>query len=550
MNRILQAAEKYAREHNWPVLPLEGKAPVGGSGGYKDGTTDIAEIQAWWDAHPDRNVGVVTGKPSGIVVLDVDGPEGERALLELLGGSPPSTLEARTPHGRHLYYLYPSDGARITRTIRLRPKLDVLGDRGYVVAPPSRDRETGAAYEWTETNTIAPLPTPILSALEKREELEPFRIPEHIEEGVRNRTLFRLGASMANKGCSRNAILAALRAENSERCDPPLTQDEVGRIAGSAAKLPVTDPIGDPRFRLLSDEELLTLPDPDWLIQKYLPAGGLIVLYGKPASGKSFLALDWAMHIATGRSWLEFDVRRGQVLYVVAEGGTSFKSRVRAWHKAFPNVRPPTGAFFLLEPVDLIDQKQVAVLVEETIAAMTVPPALVIFDTLARSMARGDENKQQDMSAAIAGVDYVRRETGAAVLLAHHTRRADTEERGSSVLRGAADAMFQITKEAGALTLNCSKMKDAELTPNTYLKLAPAHGSCVVVLDGARSLTMRERILSFVTQHPGCQTTEIRNVVGGRKETVGRQLTELNETGFVEDRGSQNRHEWWLTEVD
>ena len=117
-------------------------------------------------------------------------------------------------------------------------------------------------------------------------------------------------------------------------------------------------------------------------------------------------------------------------------------------------------------------------------------------------------------------------------------------------MRGAADAMFQITKEAGALTLNCSKMKDAELTPNTYLKLAPAHGSCVVVLDGARSLTMRERILSFVTQHPGCQTTEIRNVVGGRKETVGRQLTELNETGFVEDRGSQNRHEWWLTEVD
>lgn len=145
MNRLLQAALDYA-SRGWRVFPLQGKRPFPGTHGFKDATTDTLTIRRWWRQHPDANIGVVTGRISGIVVVDIDGPEGEAALAEF--GPLPATPTARTGRGRHLYYSYPPDRT-IRRHIRVRPGLDVLGDGGYVVAPPSIHPETGRRYRWT-----------------------------------------------------------------------------------------------------------------------------------------------------------------------------------------------------------------------------------------------------------------------------------------------------------------------------------------------------------------------------------------------------------------
>lgn len=548
MNERLEAALRYAQERGWAVLPLNGKVPIAGSHGYKDATTDESKIRAWWEADPDRNVGVATGVVSGIVVVDVDGPEGEDALEELLGSDEQKTLQVRTPRGRHLYFGYPTSGPPIGRKIGLREKLDLLGEGGYVVAPPSVNQETGAAYKIASDQELAPLPDVLLSLATSIDEKRLFRVPERLEEPHRNTTLYRLGRFMRDKGASHEAIRAALIAENNAKCHPPIPQKDVVATARSAAQHEVTDPMVG--FNLLTDEQLLTLPDPEWLVSGHLPAGGLAVLYGKPGSGKSFLALDWSMHVATGKSWLErFDVRPGPVLYVIAEGGTSFKLRVQAWHDAF-KARPPTGAFFLLNAVNLMDLDEVTDLVLQIAAQMPGSPALVVFDTLARSMAGGDENTQKDMGKAVAGADRVRHETGATVLLPHHSRRADAEERGSSVLRGAADAMFEIKNDGGALTVSCTKMKDAEPPNRTFLTLTPKGASCVIQQDVARSATPQERLIDFLTAHPGSTTTEIRSEVGGKAEAVGKLLADLTERGWIEDRGRKGKHRWYRTEED
>jgi hypothetical protein len=354
---------------------------------------------------------------------------------------------------------------------------------------------------------------------------------------------------MRNKGLSAEAIGAALLAENQVRCDPPLGSREVKSIAKSAAQCLVTDVAEGPRFRIFSDKELLTLPDPEWCVHGFLPQGGLVVLYGRPGSAKSFVGLDWAMHVATGRAWNGHEVRCGLVLYVVAEGGTSFKIRIEAWLK-FHGVRPPTGAFFQLEAVDLMDWDLVGVLVEEVTARMAGPPVLVVFDTLARSMAGGDENKQQDMGAAVAGADRVRHETGATVLFPHHTRRADEEERGSSVLRGAADAMFYVKNELGAVTLDCRKMKDAEPTSRTLLKLTKTADSCVVEPDPYRTLSLKERVFDYVWRHPGCGQRDIRSAVKGNWKSLAKALKELEAERQMWNDGTDAKQRWFVHYVD
>src|SRR5450759_1653998 len=79
---VVQAALYYA-QNGWPVFPLTGKVPFKESNGHKDATTNLEQIQIWWITHPTANIGVATGARSGIIVLDIDPPEGHFSLKEL-----------------------------------------------------------------------------------------------------------------------------------------------------------------------------------------------------------------------------------------------------------------------------------------------------------------------------------------------------------------------------------------------------------------------------------------------------------------------------------
>lgn len=114
------------------------------SQGRNGATTDPATIERWWDVWPDANIGIATGKESGIIVLDVD-DGGEDSLV---GQSLPDTIEQITGSGgRHLVYIRPDDDFRYKTRVKFLPGLDSRADGGYIVAPPSL-HASGQRYDW------------------------------------------------------------------------------------------------------------------------------------------------------------------------------------------------------------------------------------------------------------------------------------------------------------------------------------------------------------------------------------------------------------------
>jgi Bifunctional DNA primase/polymerase, N-terminal len=120
-------------------------------------TCDPSIIQEWSITYPDCAWGVKTGADSGVWVLDCDGDKGLSSLDELIkihGEAWLQTLTAITPNGRHFYFQYPTDAMIRNSVSRLRPRLDVRGEGGYVIAPPSL-HPSGRQYRWV--NPEAPV---------------------------------------------------------------------------------------------------------------------------------------------------------------------------------------------------------------------------------------------------------------------------------------------------------------------------------------------------------------------------------------------------------
>jgi AAA domain len=143
----------------------------------------------------------------------------------------------------------------------------------------------------------------------------------------------------------------------------------------------------------------------------------------------------------------------------------------------------PEHCYFLTEAVGFLDTQQVSALCD-AILALPEAPVFIVIDTLARSMAGGDENSSKDMGLAIGAMDALRRATGATVLTLHHVNRAQGEIRGHSSLRGALDTELKTSIKIGVMvTVECSKQKDAEeFKPFTMLSYE------VGLADGRTSL--------------------------------------------------------------
>lgn len=118
-------------------------------GGWKAATTDPDQLHRWFDNGMMRNLAIATGAVSGVIVLDVDGPAGADSLrkLETLYGPLPPTASVVTGRGKHLYFRYPPQGLRCS-VDKLGPGLDIRGDGGYIIVPPSL-HQNGRRYEWS-----------------------------------------------------------------------------------------------------------------------------------------------------------------------------------------------------------------------------------------------------------------------------------------------------------------------------------------------------------------------------------------------------------------
>lgn len=241
MPRDCQAAALAYARRGWAVLPLNGKRPYLGTHGLSEATTDVTQIRRWWKRWPDANVGIACSSEHGPIVLDVDGPSGARLVDVLLL---PTTRAAKTGSGKMHYYFDPlEDRTPVPRTIKvkrdgLKYDLDVLGDGGYVIAPPSVNPETGRPYRWANKARLASLPRVVLQLVHvsrNGSKAPAAPLPPIVHEGERDTLLTSLAGSMRRRGASEDAILAALREENATRVVPPLEDRQLKKIAKSIA---------------------------------------------------------------------------------------------------------------------------------------------------------------------------------------------------------------------------------------------------------------------------------------------------------------------------
>ena len=205
--------------------------------GFHSATTDVGLVADAWSI-ADYNIGAAI--PTGCVVLDPDGEQGERELAQLhaeLGPLPP-TVEVITGRGRHLWYRH----RRPVEQTALAPKLDVrVGGKGYVVVPPSL-HESGKRYRW-KTNGLTFQGIPFLpdaweSRLTRRE-TGVRRLQQGgtaILDGERNTALASVAGSLRRIGLDEEELAASLLVINDRRCRPPLERDEVERIAHSISR--------------------------------------------------------------------------------------------------------------------------------------------------------------------------------------------------------------------------------------------------------------------------------------------------------------------------
>ncbi|ADF61252.1 helicase RepA family protein [Enterobacter cloacae] len=204
----------------------------------------------------------------------------------------------------------------------------------------------------------------------------------------------------------------------------------------------------------------------DYTLKSYLPANSLSSIYGPSGSYKSFLAVSWACHVAAGMKWAGKSVSAGAVMYVVGEGGIGVPRRIKAWEKRH-GVKL-NNLYLVNRPVFPVRREEMQEMIKAArdVKSRTGQPVrLIVVDTLARCFGGNDENDARDMGAFIEGCDVIKRETGATLLVVHHSGKDDTKgARGSSAFRAALDAEFNVRREGdgGAIILTCTKMKDAE----------------------------------------------------------------------------------------
>jgi len=240
---LAQAAEWYVLR-GFPIFPCRqrGKEPLV-EGGFRAATTDEARIREWWRRWPEANIGVPTGAASGWLVVDVDPRNGGDETLDAWlskYGRWPATCEATTGGGgRHILFRHVAG----LRCGPLAPGVDLKTDGGYIVVAPSI-HPSGGRYMWDGidgADSLGRLSEPpgwlLRLAREKRPQTVSSAAPgRKIGAGRRNVELTSIAGVLRSRGAGEAELRDLLARINETLCDPPLTADEVQRIAQSVSR--------------------------------------------------------------------------------------------------------------------------------------------------------------------------------------------------------------------------------------------------------------------------------------------------------------------------
>lgn len=253
--RSSKSMEDWALDYlarGWSIIPVQphDKRPTIRWAEYQHRRPREEEIRLWFRRREGLNIGIVTGELSGLVVLDIDTSHGGDESLkrvEAHHGGLPSTVQAITGGGgRHLYFHHP--GGIVRNKVAILPGVDLRGDGGYAVAPPSL-HVSGKRYVWKTSCApydvdIAEMPSWLMDmvsavGVKTGHPSHHWRrvVSEGVPEGERNDTIASLAGHLLWHGVDPEVTLELLLCWNAKRCSPPLTNEEVVRTVQSITRL-------------------------------------------------------------------------------------------------------------------------------------------------------------------------------------------------------------------------------------------------------------------------------------------------------------------------
>lgn len=475
---MLQEAQAY-KNRGWNVFPTKGKLPALQWGKYQTTTVTAEDINNWFQG-TDYDVAIVTGKISGIAVVDID-PKRGGDVAQWLERYPTGCVVRTGSGGGHCYYSYP-EGTSVSNAVDIEPGIDIRGDGGYVVAPPSR-HASGGRYEWVNQGKLTPFPVEILEYPEKKHEQ---RVEEHwisnllengSKEGSRNADLASLCGYFASIGSPRDVASGIIRIWNARNA-PPIDSRELERTIesvyatarkrASSVETPVAKTtyanLGAKDFNLMAfDDYMATYGGvaTEWMISDWLPDQTICFLVSPPGTFKTWLLLDAAVSVAMGADFLGmYQVRNPGPVFLIQQedfhGQTAERIAVIRKSKIVENETVMDGELITMDVPPKIplyihpdrafkfDDPKALKALESSVAK--IKPKLIILDPLYSAGSTDDYMaKTTEQMFFLKGL---RDKYGCSFIIAHHTNKSDRDDRqrawGSQFLNAFLETGWQL----------------------------------------------------------------------------------------------------------
>jgi hypothetical protein len=454
MSLIGKTARKY-QKRGFSVIPLKskGKEALVDWKEYQTNKATAAQIRSWWRQWPDANVGIITGKLSGLVVLDADGEEALNDLQELLAEYKFSKVPTvQTARGWHFYFKHP--GVAIKSRAGVRPKLDVRGDGGYIVAPPSM-HESGEEYIWIGPlrKQLPEIPPKLLELIAPdsnengpsiREAVDMPRLLAGVPKGQRNERLFRAACKLRGADVPLE-FAEKLISEAANNCDPPYDErDPIELVRQVYEKYPPESTIPESQnpwdnakpapFFLAQKEKQF-----QGIVQDLLSPGAVTLISAPRGLGKTHVAHALAVSLARGERFRGEKMVPTKVLILDRDNPEAvIRERLRSW-----------GAD---------DTKNLHVLTRSNVPSLRNKTAwelfptdqfsVVIIDAL-NSFTEGVTEKEGKETTQVLAtlLDLARK--GVAILILHNTTKDGANMRGRGEVSDRVDIIYEVRDATG-----------------------------------------------------------------------------------------------------
>lgn len=545
MTTLLEHAKHYRDELGFSVIPIlpRDKKPAIKWQAYQERHATDEELANWFTAD-NYSIGIVTGKISGITVVDFDEKEAMENHLSFLKAAPLVV----TGKGCHAYCSYTPEIRQFQNSRKL-PGIDVRNDGGYVVAPPSI-HPNGKQYQWhkePQSRQWAKCPDFLLDLLNTTHtdgtnslnaEFMPTPEPVAVLEGGRNNALTSHVGRLFAKGLTSDEVLILAHAWNNKRCKPPLDSSEVDSIVKSITKYHPDKQTEMPvhKLVLVNGNEMLKRDIPrrepifPWLLQQ-----ALVMLYAWRGVGKTWVSMGIAVAVATGGKFLKWQASRPhKVIYLDGEM-PAYALQERLKVLAPSGLPHPENLKFLTPDFqeDGIPDLATPAGQAEIDALIEPDTTLIIVDNISALCRSGKENEAEGW-IPVQTWALRHRAAGRSVLFVHHAGKGGAQ-RGSSKREDLLDTVLML-KHPGGYSADKGALFEVHFEKSRHLAGGETIPFAAQLQDGNwMVIDIENSIFDNVVElaRLGMKQADIAHELNAAKSTVHRNYKKALDAGLI-----------------